>query len=68
MSQVFFVLTLIALGATVVSLLGGLLAMSRGGEFNARYGNRFMRWRVMLQGLTVVLFVLTMATAGSPAP
>ncbi|MFM2041826.1 MAG: hypothetical protein RLY86_402 [Pseudomonadota bacterium] len=49
------ILTMLA----VLGVLGmGLVAMARGGEFNARYGNRLMWWRVRLQMLAVVLFVL----------
>lgn len=63
MSQFFFVLTLIALAGTVGTLLFGLAAMSVGGDFNKRYGNRLMRWRVILQGVTILCFVLAMLSA-----
>ena len=36
----------------------GLVAMLKGGEFNDKYGNRLMRWRVILQATAVVLIVL----------
>ncbi|MDE1148648.1 MAG: HIG1 domain-containing protein [Azospirillaceae bacterium] len=51
------------LGATVVAVLGvlilGLLTMARGGDAAARLGNRLMWWRIRLQILAVVLFILT---------
>jgi hypothetical protein len=36
----------IALAATVAALLAGVIAMVRGGAFNAKYGNKLMRARV----------------------
>lgn len=44
-----------ALFATVLALLMGLVSMARGGTFNARYGNLFMRLRVGIQLLAVLL-------------
>ncbi|WP_119678903.1 twin transmembrane helix small protein [Indioceanicola profundi] len=60
-----FLFTLLIL--TMLAVLGvlgmGLVAMARGGEFNAKYGNRLMWWRVRLQIAAIVLFVLTIFTA-----
>ena len=39
-------------------LVLGLLTMARGGTFNAKYGNLFMRLRVLLQGVAVFLFAM----------
>lgn len=51
---------LIGLGlvAVVVTLFAGFTSMTRGGEFNARWGNRLMRYRVITQAATVALFLL----------
>ena len=49
---------LCALGATVGALGFGLVALFKGGEFNAKYGNRAMRWRILLQAITLILFTL----------
>lgn len=60
-----FLFTLLIL--TMLAVLGvlgmGLVAMARGGEFNAKYGNRLMWWRVRLQIAAVVLFVLVVISA-----
>ena len=48
----------VAMLATLGALGAGLYAMSRGGEFNEKYGNRLMQARVGLQGTAIVLFVL----------
>jgi ABC-type antimicrobial peptide transport system permease subunit len=44
--------------AVVVTLFTGLTSMTKGGVFNARWGNTLMRYRVALQALTVALFLL----------
>lgn len=48
----------LALFATVGILIFGIIAMARGGEFNRKYGNKVMRWRVAMQALAVVLVLL----------
>jgi hypothetical protein len=48
----------IAVAAVLASLAGGLVAMARGGAFNARWGNRLMRARVVSQGAALALMAL----------
>lgn len=55
---IFSVLIPLALLAVVAVLVIGLVSMLKGGEFNAKYGNRLMRWRVILQAAAVILIVL----------
>jgi hypothetical protein len=43
---------------TLGVLLAGLLGMVR--EGNPRRANKLMQWRVLLQGVTILLFVLLM--------
>ena len=52
------VLLFIALAVVLVTLLMGIVSMVRGGEFNQRHGNRFMRYRVLAQGLALLLLAL----------
>jgi nitrogen fixation-related uncharacterized protein len=54
----FAILIAIALAAVVVVLIVGVFAMARGGEFNDKYGNRMMRWRVALQAVAVILMLV----------
>lgn len=51
-------LVVVAMLLTLFALFGGLFSMARGGEFNRRYGNRFMRWRVIMQFVALALFAL----------
>jgi hypothetical protein len=48
--------------ATLCVLLFGVLTMVRGGEFNRRNSNKLMRWRVILQGVTLMLLALLFLT------
>ena len=54
----------IALAATLAVLLTGIYSMARGGEFNRKYGNTLMRWRVALQGCALLILVVVMLLSG----
>jgi hypothetical protein len=43
---------------TAVVLFTGMFAMAKGGEFNKKYGNRLMQWRVWCQGAAIVLVAI----------
>jgi len=64
METLFAVLLGVALLLTLAVLFAGVITMGRGGEANRKYGNKLMRWRVILQGIAVVLFVLAMLARG----
>lgn len=48
----------LSLFAVLATLFTGLVSMTRGGDFNARYGNKLMRLRVLLQAVTIALLML----------
>ena len=50
----------LALLAVLAVLVVGILSMLKGGEFNRKYGNLLMRWRVGLQALALVLIVVSL--------
>ncbi|MBI4184878.1 MAG: twin transmembrane helix small protein [Proteobacteria bacterium] len=58
LSSLISVLLGVALAAVLGVLAFGLLTLMRAGRGNARRSNRLMRWRVALQALAVVLFLL----------
>ena len=60
MSGVLFTLMILAMVAVVAVLFWGLFSMARGGAYNQRNANKLMRWRVALQGVAILLFVLFM--------
>ena len=61
MKTVLIVLTVIALIGVVAALFTGVILMGRGGEANARWGNKLMRARVGLQLIAVILLLLLFA-------
>ena len=60
MATFFMVLTGIFAIATLASLLIGVFAMGKAGEFNRKHSNTLMRLRVIFQLLTVGSLVLAM--------
>lgn len=63
MNTIFFVLMIIAMALTLISLAAGLIIMGKGGEANIKYGNKFMRARVILQGIALAFFALAVLTS-----
>ena len=58
MSGTVATLLIITLIVVVGILFLGLFSMARGGEFNRKYGNTFMRFRVIAQAVAVLLVLL----------
>ncbi len=54
------ILVVVAMLATLGTLFAGLLGLGRDPGDPMR-SNRLMRWRVMLQGVTLVLFMLLLS-------
>lgn len=57
-----FVLAILSAIATLIVLIMGVMTMGTDSEVNQKRKNKLMRWRVGLQGLTLVLLLLTAAT------
>ena len=53
-------LLLIAMLATLLVLVVGLIGFFQGGEFNRKYGNKLMRARVTLQFIAIALLALVL--------
>tara|TARA_Y100001970_G_scaffold94082_1_gene118624 strand:+ start:1413 stop:1622 length:210 start_codon:yes stop_codon:yes gene_type:complete len=49
----------IVLFSVLLVLFIGIISMLRGGDFNKRWSNKLMRARVILQGLAIVLILVT---------
>jgi hypothetical protein len=60
MQTVMFVLIAIAMLMTLGVLFTGLFSMARGGEFNAKWGNRLMRYRILFQAIALGLFAIAL--------
>jgi len=60
MAMIFLLIPVVLLMlATVGVLLAGVVGLARGGGDPAR-SNQLMRWRVLLQGAALLLFLLVM--------
>ena len=55
----------IALAAVALVLFTGIFGMMRGGDFNRKYGNRLMQFRVGLQFLAIILIAAAALLAGT---
>jgi len=66
--EILHYLIYLAVFAVVGALGVGVIGMVRGGEFNAKYGNKLMRARVGLQALAIALLALSLLLSkfGSP--
>jgi hypothetical protein len=62
MSIFFFALGGVFALATLATLLTGVVGMGKGGAFNDKFGNKLMRYRVILQGCAIGCFVLGLVT------
>ncbi len=58
MTDIVFVLVVVAVIVVALILVAGVVAMMRGGEFNRKYGNRLMRARLVAQAVAVVLVLV----------
>ncbi|MFD1795410.1 twin transmembrane helix small protein [Paracoccus aurantiacus] len=60
-----FIVIILALFAVVTVLAVGIGGFGMGGEFNAKHGNRMMRWRIIAQAVAILLILLFFAVRGS---
>ena len=56
--NLFTVLLIIAMLMTLGVLFAGLITMARGPEYSRKYGNKLMRWRIIMQGIAILIFLL----------
>ena len=54
----------IAMLATAGVLFAGIFGLMRGGEFNRKYSNVLMRWRIGLQAIAVAVVMLVLWLSG----
>lgn len=64
MSGFFFVGLIVSMLLTLAVLGLGMVSMVKGGEFNAKYGNKLMRARVVMQGIALAFFAMAILTSG----
>jgi len=55
--DIFDFLIPLALAAVLLTLIAGLVALYRGGDFGRSYSNKLMRLRVVLQFVAILVLV-----------
>ena len=63
MNVIVIILLVSALILVLATLAGGLITMARGGELGPKKSNLFMRYRVLFQGVAVLLVVILLSLA-----
>ncbi|MEO8243263.1 MAG: twin transmembrane helix small protein [bacterium] len=58
MNHPLFILATVVCLIVLVILMIGIGAFTKGGEFNRKYANRLMRYRIIAQALAVLAIVL----------
>jgi uncharacterized membrane protein affecting hemolysin expression len=58
MQDPLFIVVAIACLAVVGILLFGIGSFAKGGDFNKKYANKAMRWRIIAQFVAVLLILL----------
>ena len=58
MSAGFTIFMVLAMVLTLGVLFAGILTMGRGDEAGRMKSNKLMRWRVVLQGVAILCFLL----------
>ena len=59
----------IVLGLSMLAVAGvlcwGIFSMTKGGEYNAKWSNKIMRYRIVLQGIALLVFMVILGLASS---
>ena len=62
---IFYYIVIIAILAVMVILMIGLGAFTSGGEFNKKYANKLMRYRIIGQAVAIILILIFVAVRGT---
>lgn len=57
--QILSILIILALVATIISLVVGLRSMGKGGEYDKQHADQFMGARIIFQTIAVVLLIVS---------
>lgn len=60
-----YFVVIIAILLVLVVLMIGLGGFTTGGEFNRKYANKLMRWRIIAQAIAVALILLHVVLRGN---
>lgn len=63
--EYLYYIVVFAILAVLVILMIGLGAFTSGGEFNRKYANKLMRYRIIAQAVAVALILIFVALRGT---
>ena len=63
MDTLIIIFLAISVILVVGALVGGLVAMARGGKLGPQRSNMFMRYRILFQGIAIVLVMVLLSFA-----
>ena len=61
--HLFWIVTASCLLVLVILMIG-VISFSRGGEFNRKYSNRLMRYRIYAQAVAVIMILIYIVIRG----
>ena len=61
---ILYYIMIFAILAVMIILMIGLGAFTTGGEFNRKYANKLMRYRIIGQAIAIILILIFVALRG----
>ncbi|MAC61170.1 MAG: hypothetical protein CMN37_04700 [SAR116 cluster bacterium] len=56
-----WIVLIISLIALVIVLFWGVITMGIGGKYNSKWSNKIMRYRVILQAIALLIFIVILS-------
>ena len=63
--DILYYIVIFAILAVLIVLMIGLGAFTTGGDFNKKYANKLMRYRIIGQAIAIVLILIFVALRGT---
>jgi nitrogen fixation-related uncharacterized protein len=61
--KIITILVILALLATVISMVAGLRSMTKGGEYDDKHSGQLMNARIIFQGIAILLLIMALLAA-----
>lgn len=64
MSTLLIIVLIASMGLALFAVIAGMLVMAKGGESSKKYSNRLMQFRVSMQAVALLSFIMLILTSG----
>lgn len=61
--KIITILVILALLATVASMVAGIRSMTKGGEYDEKHSGLYMNARIIFQGIAALLLIMALVAA-----